>query len=549
MYTSVAQLNVWLQDSEDEHLEFKEARTNYSKDELLRYCAALANERGGRIILGVTNKKPREVKGTVAFAELNSIKSRIVETLRLRVEVDVVDHPDGRVLVFNVPSRPLGTPISYRGTYLMRAGEDLVNMTTDQLRRIIEEAAGPDFSAMICPEASFSDLDLRAIEKFRAMWMRKSGNGTLGNLPPEQLLADAELIVDGGVTYAALILFGTRSELGKTLPQAEVIFEYRSSETSVPYQQRKEYREGFFLFEDDLWKAIDTRNEIHQYQDGLFIGDIPTFDERVVREALLNAVSHRDYRGAGSTFVRQFPHKLEVSSPGGFLPGVTPENILYKQVPRNRRISEAFSRCGLVERSGQGARLMFEQSIKESKLPPDYTGTDDHEVLLTLRGEVQDPGFLSFLENIGQETLSSFNTQDFLILDLVGREQEILPRLKSRLPRLLGLGVLETKGRGKQKRYFFSRRFYNFIGERGTYTRKRGLNRETNKALLLKHIRDNRKEGVRFEELAQVLPSLTRGMIQGLMRELKSEGHIYVDGRTKGARWHPSLSSSEEIIS
>ena len=181
-----------------------------------------------------------------------------------------------------------------------------------------------------------------------------------------------------------------------------MIFEYRSSEASTPYQQRREFREGFFLFDEELWNAIDAHNEVYQYEEGLFVGDIPTFDRRVVREALLNAVSHRDYRNGGSTFVRQFPGKLEVVSPGGFTAGVTPENILWKQAPRNRRIADVFAKCGLVERSGQGARLMFERSIRDGKLRPDFSGTDDYEVFLTLHGEVRDPRFLEFFGKIGR---------------------------------------------------------------------------------------------------------------------------------------------------
>ncbi len=162
MGVSVAQLDAWMQGSEDEHLEFKEARTQYSREELVKYCIALANERGGNIVLGVTNKKPRKVVGTNAFADLNSIKSKLADRLKFHVDVSLVNHPDGRVLVFEVPSRPLGTAYDYNGAYLMRVGECLVAMKADRLKRIFDEAE-PDFSAMICPGAELSDLAPAAI--------------------------------------------------------------------------------------------------------------------------------------------------------------------------------------------------------------------------------------------------------------------------------------------------------------------------------------------------------------------------------------------------
>ena len=545
MSVSIDELKNWMLNVEDEHLEFKEAKNQYSVDKLIRYCSALANEGGGKMVLGVTDKKPRSVVGTRAFDELNSVKAKLVDKLGLRIEATVVDHPDGRVLVFEVPSRPIGTPIAHDGAYLIRAGEGLVAMTADMLKRIFDEAV-PDFSAEICPNATLDDLDPAAIENLRGMWVRKSGNEGLYTLSPEQLLNDAEIIVDGGVTFAALVLLGTHRALGRHLAQAEVIFEYRSSEASTPYQQRREFRQGFFLFDEELWSVIDARNEVYQFEEGLFVGDIPTFDYRVVREGLLNAVSHRDYRRGGSTFVRQFRGKLEIQSPGGFVPGITPENILWKQAPRNRRIAEVFAKCGLVERSGQGARLMFERSIREGKSRPDFSRTDDHEVFLTLHGEVQDERFLQFFQKVGQEKLSTFSTRDFLVVDLIHREQPVPPDLQTLLPKLLELGIIESQGRGRNRRHFLSRSFYGSLSKRGTYTRKRGLDKETNKELLFRHIEDSEEEGARFEELAQVLPALSRGQIQRLMEELKKEKRVHVVGKTKGARWYPESPPNEK---
>lgn len=540
MSVMLAQLQALLDAKEDEHLECKEAKNNFHFETLVKYCVALANEGGGRMVLGVTDHVPRHVVGSRVFPDLERTKAGLIARLRLRIEAEAVRHPDGRVVIFQVPSRPIGMPIQYEGAYWMRGGQDLVPMTPDRLKTIFDEA-GPDFSAEICPHASLAELHLSAIEQFRARWRRRSGNPALDNLPVEQLLADAELIIDGGVTYAAMVLFGTRQALGKYLPQAEVIFEYRSSEASGPAQQREEYRCGFFLFQDDLWTKINLRNDRQHFQSGLFVLDIPTFNERAIREAILNAVSHRDYRLAGSVFVRQYPRRLELVSPGGFPAGVTQDNILSRQAPRNRRIAEAFAKCGLVERSGQGVNLMFEESIREGKPTPDFTGTDTYQVFVALRGEIQDPQFLRFLEQIGSERLASFTTHDFLVLDLVHREQRIPDALRAHLPALVEQGIIERVGRS---RYILSRRFYGFLGKKGVYTRKRGLDRETNKALLLKHIQDNQKEGSKLQELMQVLPALSRDQVQKLLQALKVEGRIYNVGYANAARWYPNLDLS-----
>lgn len=98
---------------------------------------------------------------------------------------------------------------------------------------------------------------------------------------------------------------------------------------------------------------------------------------------------------------------------------------------------------------------------------------------------------------------------------------------KGELPYLLDQGVVERVARGK---FILSRKFYDFTRRRGVYTRKRGLDRETNKALLLKHIEDNQKEGSPLQELMQVLPALSRPQVQTLLRELRTEEKAYPVG-------------------
>ena len=534
MKTTLEQLSSFIISAEGENLEFKKAKMQFDSEKLTRYCVALANEGGGKLILGVTDYPPRRVVGTSAFTNINKTKLQLLDRLRLRIDMEEVQHPNGRVVIVHVPSRSIGRPIEYRGAYWIRSGEALVPMTPDKLHQIFAEAE-PDFSAQICDKANFDDLDAHAIEIFRKKWVSRTGNNHIEKLSAKQLLEDAELIIDSSITYAALILFGTRKALGRHIAQAEVIFEYRSTETSLPFQQRKEYREGFFLYYDDLWNTINLRNDLYQYQDGLFMISIPSFNEAVIREAILNAISHRDYRFAGSVFIKQYPLKIEFISPGGFPPGITQENILWKQYPRNRRIAEAFAKCGLVERSGQGANRMFEQCASESKLPPDFTATDDYQVFLTLNGKVQDPQFLKFLEKIGLEQQVSFDSTDFILFDLINREQKLPQWAKQRTPALVKRGVIERVGR----KLILSRKFYAFADRKGVYTRKRGLDRETNKQLLLKHIRDNQKNGSRLKDLMDVLPSLSRNQVQTLLREIKRDNLVYCLGRTNAGRWYP----------
>lgn len=526
-------INELLNVKEGEQYQFKEGKSRFDFSEAARCCCALSNCGGGKLIFGITDKRPRQIVGSAAFEQPERTRKSLIEKLKVMVDFELYEQDGKRILVFAVARRPLGLPVQVDGIAWWYEGDSLIAMPEDVRRNIYAEI-GLDFSGSICASASISDLDLSAVEAFRSKWVEKSGNNRLSNLSPEQLLLDCEAITDEGITYAALILFGTRMALGKYLPQSEIIFEYRSSNASGAANQREEFRQGFFSCYDRLWELVNLRNDIQHYQEGFFIFDIPTFSESIVREAILNAVSHRNYQLAGSTFIRQYADRLLIESPGGLPNGITLDNILDRQVPRNRRIAEILALCGLVERSGQGMNIIFETSIKEAKELPDFSGTDDTLVRLALSGIVFDEKMLAVINRIGSKSLDSLSTVDFLVINALYRQQPLDQNLSLRLPHLTEMGIVEHIGR---KKYVLARSLYSAVGRAGAHTRIVGLDRETNKTLLIRHMRDKGNEGAPLKELQQVLPSLTRGQIQTLLRELKNEKRAFLIGKTSAARW------------
>ena len=533
--TSDADFSQLLEAPEGAHLEFKEANHKYSIDKLTEYCVALANEGGGKIILGVTDKRPRTVVGTRVFPDTGNTESIIYQKLSRRVSIEEKQSAGKRVLIIHVPPRDQGDAWSINGLYLKRAGDSLVGISMSELRTMLDEKR-PDFSSLICENAKIEDLDPASISIFKTSWSRKSSNERIRKLSDKAALTDAELIVDEGITYAALILLGTPAALGKHLPAAEIIFEFRSNEASGPAQAREERRAGFLSCHDELWKLIDLRNDKQSYQDGLLRHDIKTFDEASIREGVLNAIAHRDYREPGSIFVKQYPRRLEIISPGGFPPGIDVDNILDKQNPRNRRLSEALSKCGLVERSGQGVNLLFEQAIKNGKQLPNFSGSSASEVKLTIDGFLSNPAFVKFLEKLGAEKTQSLSTYDFLALAAIANDSKSMSaQAKTRLQILANLGAIEKTGRGRGVRYILSPALYRAIGKPGTYTRKVGLDDSTNKALLLKHISSN--GGAPLSELHQVLPNLTRVKVRRLLNELRKDHQVEISGLKRAAKW------------
>lgn len=527
---------------EGEHVQFKEAKQRFDFGEAARCCSALANGGGGMLVFGISDKRPREVVGSKAFDQPERTRKGLIDKLKVMVDFQVLPYEGKRVLVFGVASRPVGLPVQADGIAWWYEGDSLIPMPESVRRRIYDET-GTDFSGTVCTSATIADLDIEAIETFREKWIEKSGNKRLSTRSAEQLLHDCEAITDEGITYAALILFGKKEALGKYLPQSEIVFEYRSSNASGPAGQREEFRIGFFDCHDRLWELINLRNDIQHYQEGFFIFDIPTFNESAVREAILNAVSHRNYQLAGSVFIRQYPDRLIIESPGGFPNGISLENILDRQVPRNRRIAEILALCGLVERSGQGMNIIYETSVKEGKQLPDFTGTDDNFVSLALNGLILDKKMLSLINRIGNDRLDNLSTADFLVINALYHEQPVNDSFYQRLKPLIEMGIVEHIGRSK---YVLARSLYSAAGKSGVHTRIVGLDRDTNKELLLKHIRESGREGTPFRELQQVLPSQSRRQIQMLLSELRDEKRIHKLGNTSAARWFNGPLPSEE---
>ncbi len=147
--TPIDQLEALMDSKEGENLEFKKAKNKYDFEKLVQYCAALANEGGGKIVFGITEKRPRTVAGSHAFKQPERTRAGLIERLHLNIDFSIVNHPDGRVLVFHVPTHPIGNPVKYKGVYWQRQGDSLIEMTEDRLRSVFAEA-GHDFSADIC---------------------------------------------------------------------------------------------------------------------------------------------------------------------------------------------------------------------------------------------------------------------------------------------------------------------------------------------------------------------------------------------------------------
>lgn len=312
MKTSLEQLNKWLTRNEGLALEFKEAKNHFdSKRDLPDYCAALANEGGGKLILGVNDKGG--VVGTKAFhGTVNKLSHELFTKIKIRVDVEEFSHSDGRILIFHVPGRLRGQRVKSTGKYLypLRMGDSLTEMDDIKTKEMLNEDL-PDFTAAIVPGLSMDDLDARAVDILRQKWTEKAGRKEYSSFDDEKVLKNIGLRDANGITFAGLILVGKDEALRKYLPDAEIIFEWRNDPKQTHYDFRKNWRAPFVSIDDDIWNMINARNIRIPFQEGFFQREIWAFDEKSIREAVHNAVMHRDYSIQGrSVFIKASPQEF-----------------------------------------------------------------------------------------------------------------------------------------------------------------------------------------------------------------------------------------------
>ena len=333
-----------MRESED-HVEFKKGeggnvsyngkgkdKPNERRRCILGYVAALCNEGGGRIVIGMHDMCPHAVTGTTQCENgLGQLESDIYRDMGIRPDVyELFEEGTGkRVLVIEVPGHPIGKVFKFEDVALMRVGEELKPMSDAMYLKILQESE-PDFSEKICEGLTVEDLDTIAIDKMKQEYANKWHKPEFAKLPTSQVLSDFKLIDrEGRLNYAALILVGKEEAIHKYLPCNNVIVEYRLFHSMIEYTARKEFTGPLFLIVDEVWNYINqpASNPLLHYRDKMNIYDIPAFNEVVIREAILNAICHRVMYIQSDVVIKQYPDMLTITNAGGFPFGVDVDNI------------------------------------------------------------------------------------------------------------------------------------------------------------------------------------------------------------------------------
>lgn len=464
------------------------------KQVAVEMAVSFANAEGGVVVFGVADGlrgRALAIHGARRY-DVNSWRTSIFESTRPNLPVEVSELPvpegTGMLLVVRVPrgeaEHAYGTS---DGTYKIRIGKSCMPLDPARFVQRRMASGAIDWSGETTDDDPETVLDPTEIARARNVLRKTNPDSELLRAKDPEFLIGLGAVRSGRPTHAGLLLFARETALRDRLPQHQVHYVYQTSDTAVA--RNDSFRFGLLQTLDRIEQAFSgPANPEYELTVGLFRLRIPAFPFEAVREAVLNAVTHRDYQNPGEVLVRHSPRELVVSSPGGFIAGITPDNILrHEPASRNRTLAEAFEKLRLVERAGMGRRRIFVNLLRYGKRMPAYESGPDHVTLHIYDGSFDErtARLVAKWSGEGREidldsllVLSYLRSNAFIdTYSAAGLLQ--LPRdgAKALLDTLAlpYTGLLDRRGRTKAATYHLTKGVARDLLGRAAYTRTRGL--------------------------------------------------------------------------
>lgn len=342
---------------------------------VIEAAVCMANGGGGTIIFGVNDKeigRMRAIPGISPELDINRLRKAVYDTTDPKItpvfEELSVSEGTGRLLVMQIyPGFPPYTDTSGKGK--VRIGKDCQPLTGTLRRRIMVETGETDPTASEIAGKPNLFLSASAMEQLREAARRDKAPAELLQMSDLDFLDTLGVIRNRKLTLAGLLLAGKEEAIHEHLPGYG--WTHLRMQDDTQYTDRMDGREAIPLAIARVMDRIMADNPITTVEYGPFHFEYRTYPEIALREALMNAFCHEDFRISSPILVKQYPHKLEIGNPGGFIGGISPENILHHQpVARNPLLVDALARLRLVNRSNLGVSRMFQAMLIEGKEPP-----------------------------------------------------------------------------------------------------------------------------------------------------------------------------------
>lgn len=356
-------------------------------DRLAETLVAFANGDGGTVLLGV-REDGRPAEGLLGDEMEEALRAAIVQCRPpIRTEWEQMETPEGAVAAIHVP-RSTELHSLADGRVLIRSGAENHPLGGEQVRQLASGKSSGDFEMQDVAGAQMADLDQDVIKDYIARREEKQGRQI--KLPQDRLLQQIGALTAGGQpTVAGLLLFGLEPQF--YLPQSGLTFvRFSGTELRGPgglpgYSRRDEITGPLAQIIERTWAILMQEMRLEAVVKGLRREERTEYPPIAVREALVNAVCHRDYRLTGRRIeIRMFDDRMEIHSPGG-LPGyITIDNIVEEHFSRNPRLVNGLYHWNYIEELGLGVDKMIETMVQAGHPQPVFKATP-HSFTVTLQ--------------------------------------------------------------------------------------------------------------------------------------------------------------------
>ncbi len=552
-------------DLESQHLDFKEWNihsTDKSVKTAVSAAVCMANGGGGTIVFGVADRRVgREsaILGVPREVSINKLQLAVYDGTdpKLTTEFEELAVPEGtgRLVLMHVHrGMPPYTETSGRGT--VRVGKDCKPLTGSVRSELLVESGADDYTAARVDSPLSRIVSAAAMESLRDASRLERAPGDLLRLGDGDLLRAIDVVRDGIPTRAAVLLAGTPAAIRNYVPG--FLWTHLRMSSSTDYSDRADGRDAIPVALSRLIERIMADNPIETLQAGPYHFEYRTFPETALREGLLNALCHGDFRLASPRLVKQYAGRVEITNPGGLIGGITPENILHHApTARNPCLVDALVRLRLVNRTNLGMERIYSALLMEGKAPPviaDMGGA----VRMTLRAYRFSPRFRVFVADESGKGIVLGADHLLVLRHLVGHGEIDVPtasrlcqRRESEAAGILGrmesgFGYLERRGGGPGMYWTLSPAVRaRLVSARHDLDVPVGTGSSGSedwdglKARVTRVIRQSAESGADPLANADVrrITGLDRYKVRRLIHELREEGLVVIEGHGRAARY------------
>ncbi|MCQ2344949.1 MAG: putative DNA binding domain-containing protein [Paludibacteraceae bacterium] len=526
--------------------EFKNLKNSFcgdEKDDVISYVSAIANMEGGFLVIGV-HDKTLEIVGTDTY---NYDRQKAILRLTDRCAnlssegLDIIEYITSdtlkKVWVIRIPKHLPKRPVYAHDKAWQRIEDSLVELTPERLNAILDEPlfAGSDWSAEIVPNATIDDLDEVAIAKARVMFKKVHSR-----IPAEEVnawsvpefLSNAGVMIDGGITRAAIILLGKPVSVFKLRPAVvRVTWSLRDEKQDVVDYEH--FTAPFILTVDQILAKVRNLTMREMPGGTLFPDVMQQYDDYSMREILHNCIAHQDYTLQERINLVENPGFLYYANGGSFIPG-TVQKALATHGPqrhyRNECLCNAMVNFNMIDIVGRGIRKIFNQQWERRFPMPDYEiDAAKKEVAVRLYGNAINEKYTRLLKEN-----KDLSFEDCLLLDAVQKGHQLN---EVDAQNLLSRGLVEVQG----DQYYISLDVARKTKQVPEYTKSKGLEKQKLIQMILQYLKNAGDEGSKrdgiYEYLKDVLPqNKTREqqlrMLGDLLNSMKDEKLVIAKGRT-----------------